>query len=88
MKLLPRLGIALAGLVGGVLLGTVISNKMNGLDGTRQERHVKTIDYMYHPDDIAAAFAVADRKGVLQKFVSKIIPPVFMFHGYDTGTRR
>lgn len=88
VKLLPRLGIALAGLVGGVLLGTVISNKMNGLDGTRQERHVKTIDYMYHPDDIAAAFAVADRKGVLQKFVSKIIPPVFMFHGYDTGTRR
>ena len=88
MKMLPRLGIALVGLVGGVMFGTVISNKMNALEGTKQERHIKAVDYIYHPDDFAAAFAVADKKGVLQKVVSKIIPPIFMLHGYDAGTRR
>lgn len=87
-KMLPRLGIAVVGLVCGVMAGTVVANKINGLEGTEKERHIKPIDYIYHPDDFAAAFAVADKRNVLQKFVSKIIPPVFMFHGYDTGTRR
>ena len=88
VKMLPGLCIATAGLIGGIALGTTISNKINGLDGTNKERHVKAVDYIYHPDDFAAVFAIADKKGVLQKFVSKIIPPVFMLHGYDTGTRR
>ena len=88
VKMLHRLGLATVGLLGGVWLGTLISNKITGLDGTKKERHIKPVDFIYHPDDFAAAFAIADKKGVLQKFVSKIIPPVFMFHGYDTGTRR
>ncbi|MCR4881370.1 MAG: hypothetical protein K6A44_05395 [bacterium] len=88
IKMLPRLGIAAIGLTGGVLMGTSISNKINSLECTEHERKVKALDFIYHPDDFAAAFAVADKKGVLQKFVSKIIPPIFMLHGYETGTRR
>ena len=88
IKMLPRLAIAIAGLMGGVSLGTVISNKINNIDNTEHERKVKAVDYVYHPDDIAAAFAIADKNGVLEKIVGKIIPPVFMLHGYDTGTRR
>ena len=88
IKMAPRLVIAIAGLVGGVCAGTIISNKINRLENTENERQIKALDFIYHPDDIAAAFAIADKKGVLQKFVSKIIPPVFMMHGYDAGTRR
>lgn len=88
IKMAPRLAIAIAGLVGGVYAGTYISNKINGIENTEQERQIKSLDFIYHPDDIAAAFAIADKKGVLQKFVSKIIPPVFMLHGYEAGTRR
>lgn len=88
VKMLPRLGIAAVGLVGGIYAGTLISNKINGLEYTEKERKVKALDYVYHPDDFAAALAIADKKGVLQKFVSKIIPPIFMLHGYETGTKR
>lgn len=88
IKMLPRLTLAVVGLTAGIHLGTAISNKINGIDDTRKERKVKPVDFAYHPDDIAAAFAIADKNGALQKFVSKIIPPIFMFHGYDTGTRR
>ena len=88
IKMLPRLAIAIVGLVSGVALGTVVSNKINKLEQTEHERKVKAMDYIYHPDDIAAAFAIADKNGVLEKIVGKIIPPVFMLHGYDTGTRR
>ena len=88
IKMLPRLGLATIGVLGGVWLGTLLSNKLTGLEGTKKERHIKPVDFIYHPDDFAAAVAIADKKGVLQKFVSKVIPPIFMLHGYDTGTRR
>ena len=88
IKMLPRLGLATIGVLGGVWLGTLLSNKLTGLEGKKKERHIKPVDFIYHPDDFAAAVAIADKKGVLQKFVSKVIPPIFMLHGYDTGTRR
>lgn len=88
IKMLPHLCIAILGLVGGVFLGTIISNKFNNIEKTPDERKVKALDFIYHPDDIAAACAIADKNGVLKKFVSKIIPPIFMLHGYESGTRR
>ena len=44
IKIAPHLLIALVGLVSGVFLGTMISNKINGLDKTPKERKVKPID--------------------------------------------
>jgi len=89
IQIIPNLAVTAVGLVSGVVIGTKIANKINGEgENTFQERKVKPLDFIYHPDDVAAAFALADRKGSLQKIVGKIIPPVFMLHGYEAGTSR
>ncbi len=89
IKIIPNLGVTLAGLVGGVLIGTEIANKINKSSSENfTPRKVKLLDFMYHPDDVAAAFVLADKNGYLQKVVGRIIPPVFMMHGYEAGTKR
>ena len=59
IKIVPHLAITIAGLVGGVYLGTKVANKINAAgDKEFQERKVKPIDFIYHPDDIATALVL------------------------------
>lgn len=88
LNILPRLAVTTLGLITGLYSGTKISNILNGTDKTPSARNVKALDYIYHPDDFAAALALADKNGTMQKFVAKIIPPVFMLHGIEAGTKR
>ena len=92
IKLIPNLAVTLVGLTAGVFLGTAISNKINdsyiNSPCQKTERKVKPLDFIYHPDDVAAAFALADKQGSLRKIIGKIIPPIFTLHGYEAGTKR
>lgn len=92
IKIVPNLAVTLVGLTAGVFLGTALSNKINDSyinnPCQKTERKVKPLDFIYHPDDVAAAFALADKQGSLRKIIGKIIPPIFTLHGYEAGTKR
>lgn len=89
IKVAPHLAITIAGLVGGVCLGTKVSNKINAADDQKfKPRKVKPIDFIYHPDDIATAFVLSDKDGMIQKVAGKIIPLIFTLCGYETGIKR
>ena len=89
IQVLPNLAITAAGLVGGVCLGTKVSNKINECaEHHCHERKVKPLDFIYHPDDVATALVLADKNGVVQKVVGKVIPPIFTLCGYETGIKR
>ena len=90
-QIIPRFAITAAGLVGGVHLGTKVSNKINDSCCSHHchERKVKPLDFIYHPDDVATALVLSDKGGgAIQKVVGKIIPPIFTLCGYETGIKR
>ena len=89
IQILPNLAITAIGLVGGVHLGTMLSNKINECTEHHcHKREVKPLDFIYHPDDVATALVLADKHGAIQKVVGKIIPPIFTLCGYETGIKR
>ena len=89
IKVFPHLAITIAGLIGGVHLGTIVSNKINECTEHHcHKREVKPLDFIYHPDDIATALVLSDKNGRIQKIVGKIIPPIFTLCGYETGIKR
>lgn len=89
-QIVPRFAITAAGLVGGVCLGTKVSNKINDSCSHHcHARKVKPLDFIYHPDDVATALVLSDKGGgAIQKIVGKIIPPIFTLCGYETGIKR
>lgn len=89
IQILPNLVVTAAGLVGGVHLGTMLSNKINECaEHHCHQRKVKAMDFIYHPDDVATALVLADKNGAVQKVVGKIIPPIFTLCGYEAGVKR
>ena len=89
IKIAPNLAITIAGLIGGVYIGTKITNKINDdASGAVQPRKIKPVDFIYHPDDIATAFVLSDKNGIIQKIAGKVIPPIFTLCGYETGIKR
>ena len=88
-QIIPRLAVTMAGLVGGVYLGTKVSNKLSERDEHHcHPRQVKPMDFICHPDDVATALVLADKNGSVQKIVGKIIPPIFTLCGYEAGIKR
>ncbi len=89
VQVVPRLALTMAGLIGGVCLGTKVSNKINEeCEHHCHTREVKPLDFIYHPDDVATALVLADKQGSIQKVVGKIIPPIFTLCGYQAGVKR
>ena len=89
IQVMPNLLVTATGLIGGVCLGTKVSNKINECaEHHCHERKVKPLDFIYHPDDVATALVLADKNGAVQKIVGKIIPPIFTLCGYETGIKR
>lgn len=89
IQILPNLAVTAAGLVGGVHLGTMLSNKINECaEHHCHPRKVKALDFIYHPDDVATALVLADKNGSVQKIVGKVIPPIFTLCGYEAGVKR
>ena len=89
IQIVPHLAVTTVGLVGGVHLGTMLSNKINECaEHHCHQRKVKPLDFIYHPDDVATALVLSDKNGAIQKVVGKIIPPIFTLCGYETGIKR
>ncbi|MCQ2958059.1 MAG: hypothetical protein MJ180_04045 [Candidatus Gastranaerophilales bacterium] len=89
INVLPNLLVTGVGLIAGVFAGTAVSNFINDkITDNFNKRKVKPLDFIYHPDDIAAALVLADKQGHIQKIVGRIIPPVFACHGFEAGSKR
>lgn len=81
-------GLAALGGVGvGVTVGNKIASKVNEVifkeDDTRK---VKAKDFGIHIDDIMTWLALATKGEMIQSFISKALPVVFLICGYEAGT--
>ena len=80
---------AMAGLVGGIKVGNIISNKINEkLFHKKDDRPVKLKDFSAHLDDVAVAATFISPENIVTKAVSRAIPVAIFVPGYESGTKK
>lgn len=90
IKEVPKIGITLASLFGGLAIGNKIMNKVNDkIFKEKERRQVKPSDFSAHADDLCFASSFILKEGSnLQGVISRILPATFLVAGYEAGTHK
>lgn len=84
---LPKAGVSILCLIGGLLLGNKVGNTINSKAfKVDNKRKIKASDLSPQLDDVCVAAGFVLKEGNLGAVVSRFIPLAFTFAGYDTGT--
>lgn len=89
IKQVPRIGITIASLFGGLALGNKIMNKVNDkIFNGKENREVKPSDFSAHADDLCFASSFIFKSPKVQGVISRILPATFLVAGYEAGTHK
>ncbi len=90
LAVLPKVGMILTALIGGMEVGNKFMNKVNNKIFKEEVKHdIEAEDYLVHADDImlAANMLLKDAKAV-SNVTSKILPATFIVAGSKTGMQK
>ncbi len=80
---------AVLGVAGGVTGGNLIASKINEkIFKENDDRKVGIKDFGIHIDDLLTVAAMSDLGDAVKSFTSKALPLVFLFCGYEAGTKK
>lgn len=80
---------AIVGVSLGVTGGNLIASKVNEkVFKENDDRKVGVKDFGIHVDDLLTVMGMTDLGETVKSFVSKALPLVFLFCGYEAGTRK
>lgn len=90
IKEVPRIGITIASLFGGLALGNKVMNKVNDkIFKGKENREVKPSDFSAHADDLCFASSFIFKDGsAIKGVISRILPATFLVAGYEAGTHK
>lgn len=75
-------------LVGGLLIGNKISNKINSfIFPDHKQRPLKTKDFAVHFDDLCFAASLILRGNPIGSAANKLIPATLLLSAFETGTK-